>query len=571
MMSSSDTTSCVRHQARTRFFVIYGDFLTICGNNFADASALRVLETKTNDRLVALREEGRTEIRPDDLWLTLFWQDFAGRSLHLYDVRSFQAALPRLERCGYVRSRFVKVDEQGRLLREGETGMILVYATYKQAQCDRVHAGTIVKQYLFLYTAVNAAIDKLPDGGDGGKPPSPPSGSTDDKSETGESGKDVGADGGRGGAESTREGNPRAETHPPASSPIVAEGQAKFPGGSTKSQGNPPPGSHDPLESLPTPPSKYFEDPLESLQTPPGKDSNNNYYVIQESAPRIPPQESLAPDGAVVVGTEEAEQEVRKETVWCMEGILNLAAIWLAPLPTNRRAQQREKDQAHWEEAAQQIVADPYLAQFSEAERVELLVCVMRYMTEENTPCGWQRFMRMNYPGAQARLWHVATNLVAVLSEMRAYGWQPAAKVGATQIQAEEERQQERGELIAQLEKHRSIMASFEHKPMDGLAEWEALRQVERWRRQLLAWTFEVKPAASSGYVVKVQSRRAGNGGERPVYWFASAEDFERWHSALRQVHIAARRGEAWVWRDDARAPARWRSRMQASQQEAGA
>ncbi len=157
----TDLSSCVRHLPREHFLVLYGDILKLTKGNYAKTCAHRVLETKTNDRLVALMDAGVQEVVDDDLWVTISWQDFEARAMGLYAQRSFQNVLPEMIKEGYVLGCYVRLDEEGRPERDEKTGEVLRFPTLGQAQSGREHVGPVARQYLYCFDKVNAALDRL--------------------------------------------------------------------------------------------------------------------------------------------------------------------------------------------------------------------------------------------------------------------------------------------------------------------------------------------------------------------------------------------------------------------------
>ncbi len=117
MSNSTDTTGCISHRQRTRFFVMYEDFLQIASvseHKYKLAAFWRVLETKTNDRLTYYREladECRKKALPTpevNLWIEIPYSEFVNRSLGVYQVSSFRIAAVESERLGFSKSRVLK-------------------------------------------------------------------------------------------------------------------------------------------------------------------------------------------------------------------------------------------------------------------------------------------------------------------------------------------------------------------------------------------------------------------------------------------------------------------------------
>ncbi len=418
-----DVLSCVRHAVRKRFFVLYEDFLDIADKDYKQACTHRVLETKTNDRLTYLREQGIDDPGIDDLWITLERNDFRSRSLGLYDGRSYYEALKSMERKKFVKKRYIKVDRDGEPVLD-EQGNLLVYTTYRQAQKDRQHSGAILPQYLYCYWNVNNEISKCnPD-----EPPSPfddgPSDGDADEIEEDE-GKELAEEGEENEATEhgdqpsnphnrPREGNPQTQGGSLVSS-IVSKGSAKFPGGMTNGlQGA---GKNtDPPGHFSNPLGNSANRPREDVPTPVSNFSSNK-NLLQESNSRIPESTESAPDGAV--------ETFSFENIWSYEAILNLAAIWLPPLPTHLRHEQLEDNQQKWEEAARKLLTDPSFTCYEPEQAITRFVRQMRYMTDPTSPCSWRRFMSANYPGTTVKLWHVANNATKIGQEMDQYAWYP--------------------------------------------------------------------------------------------------------------------------------------------------
>lgn len=439
-MTTGDMTSCIRHAARSRFFVLYEDFLILTGWNYTDASALRVLETKTNDRIAQVRETRGAEPKQSDLWITLLWNDYDERSLHLYDGRSYQSSLPRLEKLGFVQSRYVKLDDLGQLMRDERTHALLIYDTYKAAQCDRAHPGTIVKQYLYLCEVVNAAIDNL---GKGNPPPPPPAPrpprpgaqepGDDAPSGANDPAPDTAGDKGPSSQEEdeaiAREGNPRTPANRSSSgSSIVADGIEKLLEGSANSPGN----GGGTVGNFAATPCQISETSLENTVRPVGKDSNNKNQM-QESDARIDEESAAgaadgAPDGAETIFFEKKflGDGEDAERLWSREAILNLAAVYLPALAANRRQKQLQEDAFNWDQAAKRVFESSALHSLASDEaRINHLVRLFLYMTTPSSPCSWQRFMRQRHPDAPVRLWHVANNAISMSMEMEQFDWWP--------------------------------------------------------------------------------------------------------------------------------------------------
>src|SRR5579871_3384919 len=411
----NELSSCVRHLPRERFFVLYGDMLRLTGGNYAKTCAHRVLETKTNDRLVALMDAGVQEVVDDDLWVTISWQDFEARAMGLYAQRSFQNVLPEMIKEGYVLGCYVRLDEEGRPERDEKTGKVLRFPTLGQAQSGREHVGPVARQYRYCFDKVNAALDRLYP-----RPPEPeppgeedPGKSHEEQDETdqeaGEADDEEQEEGSQQGdaARPTQEGIPGQTTPSPVSSIVPAS--AKNTRGSVEGS------------------SKIARGVVAKLLAGSSNFASNKNLRESESDSNITEESAYA----VAPGGAETKDDLQNAlgndaAVWSIEGILNLAAIWLPALPTNRSRKQLEADREKWQQAAKRLRESSAFAGLSDEERVAWLERQMRYMTDPSSPCSWQKFMRLNHPQAQVRLWHVADNAWSMCNEMEKFGWWPS-------------------------------------------------------------------------------------------------------------------------------------------------
>ncbi len=149
------------------------------------------------------------------------------------------------------------------------------------------------------------------------------------------------------------------------------------------------------------------------------RESESDSNITEESA------YAVAPGGAET--KDDLQNALGNDAaVWSIEGILNLAAIWLPALPTNRSRKQLEADREKWQQAAKRLRESSAFAGLSDEERVAWLERQMRYMTDPSSPCSWQKFMRLNHPQAQVRLWHVADNAWSMCNEMEKCNWWPS-------------------------------------------------------------------------------------------------------------------------------------------------
>ncbi len=476
-----DLSSCIRHAAQSRFFMLFEDFLAISGGDIKEACAHRVLETRTNDRLVYLREQG-IEPTIDDLWITPTRRDFSNRTLGLYDGRAFHEPLKNMERKKFVRKRYIKIDQNGEQIRDAD-GQLLVYRTYREAQEDKQNAGAILKQYLYCFWFINKEITrKYPD-----KPPTPSgddvppdeSGKEETDEETSENEAEEGDQPSDYYPVCSREGNPQTSSSSLRVSSIVTEGMPFFPGGKTNTLqgvGNFARGAGNSSN----PPGKGANSPQEKVPTAPGKSASNK-ILLQESSSRIPEStKESAPDGAV-------EAALFENDLWNFEAIMNLAAIWLPPLPTHLKPEQLQKNQQRWEDAARHLLTDPSFTCYEPEQAINRLIRQMRYMTDPNSPCSWRKFMAINYPNAAVRLWHVANNAGTVGVEMDKYGWYP-----------EDEQREEESDWQPEEEEQPEEMQSLVEEDRDP--EPVMTPELPAAQTEPLAFELEVQPEGMDAY-----------------------------------------------------------------------
>jgi hypothetical protein len=117
MSDGTDKISCISHKANTHFFVMYEDFLNVASVSehwHKLAAFWRVLETKTNDRIIynqKLTEDATKKglAEPEtDLWIEIPYSEFVNRSLGTYKSSSFQVASAESERLGFSKTRLKK-------------------------------------------------------------------------------------------------------------------------------------------------------------------------------------------------------------------------------------------------------------------------------------------------------------------------------------------------------------------------------------------------------------------------------------------------------------------------------
>ena len=489
---SSNRSSCIRHKSGGLFFVLYEDYLEITGYHYAQAAALRVLETKTDDRLTYLREKEQETITDEDLWITLDREDFEQRSLKLYDGRSYHDAIPPLEQSHLVHIRYIKLDENGKPLKDEHARQLLVYCSIQEARRDKAHPGLIVKQYRLDYRAVNKKINELEGGDDQPPPPPPPAAPVPPPPAAPPDGSPPPAPSSEEGdppvdSVEAREGNLRAHTEP-TDEPIIAEPLENFPEQGTNGIG-----------TFSADYRQIFPAPLEETPMSTGNSSDYKNLSRESFSSRISEESAAARADGAPVGAETIFFEKKflgdgeTERLWSREAILNLAAVYLPALPTNRRKKQLQEDAFNWDQAAKHVFEGWTFRQLAtDEERINHLVRLLLYMTTPSSPCSWQQFMRQRHPDAPIRLWHVANNAISMSMEMEQFGWWPVdTGQGDPFLRSHEQiggadRERETGELVSlgmcEVEADELMAVISRRCPDWGVRKRRLSIDADRWR-----------------------------------------------------------------------------------------
>ncbi|SRR5579875_533485 len=425
----SEYTSCLTHEGR--FFVRYEDMYYFCGEDRQKQAAHRVLETKTNDRLTVLRETGQPIIE-DNLWITLSWEDYVERSIHDAEQSSFRRMLPQIEKDGYVRSRYVKLDRAGQPIINRKSGKAYAWKTYQEAHADRTVDGLIMNQYLYLYQKVQHELNRLhgnvpPDGGGDGPDEE---GATDDAIN----------DRARGGnLRDASIGTSSVATSIPQSTLLSRTGVQN----SARSTLSPETGTGQNGQNRVSKRTGTLLNstgclstgtslPCSNEQTPPVQ-KNNNKNLIRESSEeseKESPRISVAPVGAEVDGCSSffENDSATPESCWSREGIANLAAVFLSPLPWRSREEHR-KDMERWQLAIEKIYSSAVLGIESENERPIVLSNMLQFVMTEGSPSKYRaNWLRDIKDIRRVKLWNIADNLFFIYKDLMKTGWKPQSE-----------------------------------------------------------------------------------------------------------------------------------------------
>jgi len=514
---------------RGAFFVKYQEYYDLCGEDWNKADAHRVLETKLNDRATVLRESGQP-LTEENLWLTLTWEDFVKRSLHDAEQTSFRKVLPELEKDGYVKSRYVKLDDDNQPVRN-KKGKVVWWETYQEARTDHDYQGIVVRQYLYLYEKVNKALARLwgedrpdDDGPGGGE-----KGSTDDES-------NEGARGGNLQSASIDSSSVATSITQSTLSKTTGYGVSR-----TKSLSPETGGGENGEHTL----SKTTDLPCRKEQEYPAKNDNNKNLSIEsceesEESSKI----SVAPDGAEVGLSSFFENALAnalatpEESCWSREGIANLLAVFLAPLPAMRK-EQRQKDEERWQQAIETIFLHMALSFEDKQKRPIIFSDLLQFVTRSNSPCKYRRWW-MEHIGDinKLRPWHVADNLSRIYQDLLKSGWRPenAHREQSAESIAEELSQPNNPEPDREPEPTVTPEPEVEVGApvgMDGAVAHEVARYIHQERP---GYCVEIEKCAGGGYYLEVAAHV-----ER-VFRIVTQEDLDdfvertrprRWRDAL--------------------------------------
>lgn len=175
--------SCTPHLPAPdyRWYVHYEDFQKICKDKASDASALRGLETMTNNRIRDLRrfEDLPVDTLPneDDLWIEISGYGLAEWNIDIYSDRTYNHSLVSLIDCGFLHRRFVAypgrymlepvaatiyLDRLGNpfIIVDNDAGDFIDDLGEPQNAKDAGYT-VIRRQYLYQIEAINAALSKL--------------------------------------------------------------------------------------------------------------------------------------------------------------------------------------------------------------------------------------------------------------------------------------------------------------------------------------------------------------------------------------------------------------------------
>jgi len=428
----TDRTSCLRHRANGRFFVIHEDTLDACETVYQRAvdrkvryitsshtlsATIRVLEGMTNmrrDELCRIRECEPDQLAPCDLYLSVTYSDFRYWSLKFYSESSFQHALSILESEELVQSRYILIDRNNQPV-VGNDGQPVIVA-FKDAVPK-------AKQYRLITARVQALIDHpgaLP------RPLPPPPGEGDLTGEDTIGGEDEAG------------GSPETTNHtgaPPLQGAAVAvEGVTsdqqetphkndtssevkllastcspllEVPGGTSRTT--------KPLRRTPNPP--LGEVPGPAGKTPSNKESKNHY--TQESPSKgeeSSPSSFLDQDSSEICSPLPLDEPLVPETV------IALAKAILGPIPP--------KDlETAYHSAERLLQQTSTLEAYDARYRLE---AVMHYMVDDNSPSWWVSGRAARSP---VKLWQLADNFAGQWFDLIGHHWDAASMPDLFQYQ----------------------------------------------------------------------------------------------------------------------------------------
>lgn len=137
---------------------------------------------------------------------------------------------------------------------------------------------------------------------------------------------------------------------------------------------------------------------------------------------------SVAPTGAEVgfdVFFEKEDSASPEEDAWSAEGIQNIAACFLSPLPTMRKEQKAEA-LANWQAAAVQICNHSTWVSHHEDERPTIFTGMLQFVTDPTSPCKYRAWWLERFGSLESiRLWHIANRLYPIYQDYMKCSWQP--------------------------------------------------------------------------------------------------------------------------------------------------